>query len=412
MPEAPLRVGMSRWPVLWQRLFVALLLSLATVAVCLGLFRNPLELPSGIDQQAYASAAQQFEERYGLPPSREDVLSLLGESLVERKQWEPSFACFKAIPIEHPRYGLSARLQAGQVAIRLNRAVEAEHDLLEFERHVSNDASVPLEHLAAARQWLVYLYSVELRYEERSQILKRLHTSGSANVYDSKQTFFPSLLIWNTALGRGKLQDFLEQNPDHLPLLIARGRYLTGAGELDAALEQLEDCWQREPENRFVKGALLECLYERNDWARMTALVKELAAPTKNDPWLLIQYCGEVALHENQWQLAADRFETLLQVDPTNLAGHIGLGKAYAALGENAAALRVQEKSKLLAKIRPVLGKVNEEDAAAADEIADQCIPLGLPEAATVFHGHAQRIRAARTGRGIPDHDPETRGTP
>lgn len=351
------------------------------------------DLPAGLAESDYKRAAALFHTLAGRAPDRGDVLFTLGELATEEGRLETAAASLEAIPLTDPRYGLTARRKLGELLIRLDRVPQAEAVLREFLHLAGGDPSVSPEELDAARHWLSFLLSVELRFEERAAVLRDIHAAGRANVFDSKQLFFPNLLIWNSTLGRDRLQRFLEQAPDDPRLNVAEGRYLIGEGRLDDARSHLEQWQQRRPEDRSCLAALLECHFERNDWDAFEAVMATAPPPDDADPWLLTHLRGEHALHQRRWEEAVEHFSRLLRVEPAHAAACMGLARAYAQLGRTEESRRMQQRNLILARIRPALRKVTESDPSAAQELAAACEELEMPEAAQVFRNHADRIR-------------------
>ncbi|MGC1272593.1 MAG: tetratricopeptide repeat protein [Planctomycetaceae bacterium] len=355
------------------------------------LLREPA-LPVGVSLQEYEQAARQFHEVYRREPNRIEALSLLAELSVAEDRLETAAACFGAIPTADDQYGLSARLQESQVLIRLDRARDAERSLREFLSHAKTDATVPRSHLVTARTWLAYLLSVELRVEERRRVLAELHASGHADVYDSKQYHFPTLLIWHSSTGRHRLVQFLEQDSDDLMLQTAYGRYLTTDGMLDESRTLLETLHREHPSDLAVTAALLECLYEQADLDSFAQVAKTLPKHRDDEPWLLTRMRGEFALEEQRWDDAVSHFQNVLTKDPADPACHMGLARAYAGLKNNAARDEVLQRSSVLADIRVRLVGLTEEDADASRKLAETCENMGLTAAAKTFRRHSERI--------------------
>lgn len=354
-------------------------------------------LPRGVSQEQYDSAETRLRTAVGRNPDRLDILSLLGEVAVGEGRLETAVACFREIPSRHPKYGLSARLQENQVLLRLNRAREAERSLRAYLALAAGNSRVPGEHLAVARRSLAYLFSVELRFEDRKAILADLHAAGAADVYDSKQYYFPSLLISRSAFGKEKLEAFLRHDPGDPVLKTALGRYETGAGDLDAARATLTDVARSRPGDLACVAALLECHFEADERRPFADLAKSLPDFHAGEPWLLTQLRGQFALQESRPDDALRYFERVLEQDPANPICRMGLARAYGASGRAAEREEALRRSLVLSEIRVSLSGVTEEDPQAAMDLASRCDRAGLTEAAETFRGHAERI--ARTGR-------------
>lgn len=364
------------------------------------------DLPEGVSPEEYAAAERQFREKYGVAPDRLDVLSLAGELAWREERLETAAACFREIPSDDRKYGPSARLQQAQVLVKLKRADEAERNFREFLALSAKSSATPRAHIVTAYKWLTYLLSVELRFEERKDVLAEMHARGLADVYDSKQLYFPHLLIWHTSSGSRPVAEFLEEDPENPRLRIAMARYLTFEGKLDESRAILEQLRRERPKDPACAAALLECFFEGNDWEQFTAVAGSLPEYTASEPWLLTWMRGEFALHQERWQDAATHFERVLQSDPTNSSCNMGLARAGAELGRDEAHQEALRRSLVLSRIRANLGNTTEHNPEAALELASECDQLGLQDAAETFRRHARRIEQTnhRTNRRAAAH--------
>jgi predicted Zn-dependent protease len=352
-------------------------------------------LPEGVSPDEYSRAQRRFQETNRRKPGRHDVLSMCGEIAVAEGRLAAAAASFRAIPSTDRKYGMSARLQEGQVLLRLNRAREAEGSLRKFLSLSAANPSTAPDHVTVAYKLLCYILSVELRQEERKALLADMHTAGRADVFDSKQLYFPNLLLWHTATGRRRLTEFLDQDPQDPNLRLAEGRYLTAEGRLDEALTLLERLTQERPDDNRCTAALLECLYEQNDWDAVVRVARSLPDDQADEPWLLTRMRGEFDLHEGRWDSAVRHFEQVRNDDPANPWCHVGLARSYGELGRQEAREEEQQRSLVLARIRVSLVTVKEDDWKAALKLASKCEEAGLTDAAATFQQHASRIRAA-----------------
>jgi predicted Zn-dependent protease len=365
-----------------------------TLGAVLYAWRGP-ELPAGLSADDYRAAEQQFRKTYHRRPERNDVLSLAGESALAADRLETAIACFGAIPTADSRYGLSARLQEGQLLLRLNRAAAAEHSLREFLTHSANDAGTSAGNTIAACKWLGYLFSVELRLEERRLLLAGVHERNQADVLDSKQYYFPNLLLWHTAGGRHRLDQFLNLDPQNSKLRIARARYLTADGQADEAQARLAELHAELPNDLSCTGALLESCFERHDWDSFLTVASAVPEYTAGEPWLLTRLRGELALHEQLWERAARYFELVLETDPANPWCHMGLARAYGELDRPQDRAEMQRRSLGLSRIRVSLINVQQDQPDALELLATACSEVGLSEAAETFRRHAGQIAGA-----------------
>ena len=373
---------------------IAAVILVAAIAVALRSLRSD-RLPEGVSTEDYQNAERKFRELYRKKGDRLDVLSVAGELAVADGRLATAVACFHAIPSTTPRYGLPARLQEGQVLLRLNRAREAEEMFREFLERAARDPAVSRDNIIAARKFLAFLLSVELRLEERKSILADLHADGQADLGDSKQFYFPHLLLWHTSNGRQRLNEFLAEDAANPILLVAAVRYLTAEGELGEALDRAEAFHRQQPRDLAGTAALLECHFERNDWESFREVAADLPEFAPGEPWLLTRMRGERALHDEDREGASQQFERVLAVDPANPWSNMGLGRASAGPGRLEERAAAQHRSAVLARIRVNLVNVQEDNPEAAEQIAAECAEIGFREAAETFRAHATRIRNA-----------------
>lgn len=379
--------------------FVTAGIAVAVIAIGAWQFLGSGPLPEGVSREEYAAAERRIRESFRREPTRVAVFSFLGERAAAEDRLAVAVACFREVPSDDPSYGLSARLQEGQSLLALDRAREAEEALREYLSLAAKADRVPSEHIAEARRALAYILSVELRFEERKPILAALHASGLANVNDSKQYHFPTLLISRSAFGRGKLRRFLEQDPTEPRLIAARGRYEAGSGDLDAAKETLEGLFRLRPDDLACAAALLECCYEADDLKRFGEVAKSLPGYAAGEPWLLTQMRGQHAILDGWPEDAVEAFARVLAEDPANPVCRMGLARAFGGSGRPAEREKALKISLALSRIRVGLPKVTESDPAAALDLAAECETAGLSDAAVMFRGHAERI-ARRLGGG------------
>ncbi|HVW00264.1 MAG TPA: tetratricopeptide repeat protein [Planctomycetaceae bacterium] len=350
-------------------------------------------IPEGISPEQYRAALASFQQKYHRQPRRMDVLSLLGETAVADGNWELARRCFHEIPNDDRDYGRSARLQEAQVCLNLNHAQAAEEAFRQFLSLGTSAPSVERELAIEARRRLSYILSVELRFEDRRDVLSEMHARGEANLFESKQLFFPNLLIWNSPAGRQRLSEFLKDDPQNLSLQIAHGRYLTADGRLSEAHTYLSQLGHQNRHDPNCQAAVLENLFELNAWEELKHVAGFLDEYSPDEPWLLTRMRGELALHEERWDDAVREFERVLAEDPANPWSTMGLARACAARGDSEAQKKWLERSLVLSNIRVNLINIKESNPAAAMDVAAACEKIGMPDAAAAFQKHAERIR-------------------
>ncbi|MBD3675007.1 MAG: hypothetical protein HUJ26_15930 [Planctomycetaceae bacterium] len=366
--------------------------------LALFLWKNSSEtpLPEGISSEDYESVRTSLKKATGTEPTQAEVLFTLAKSLESQGDYDSAGRCFEAVSGSDSHYGLRALLESGKLQIKLNHATAAESSLRKFLEYADQDPDIKNSQIAEALDWLKYLMSIELRFEERTPLLKKLHELGYAKPQHSLQYLFPHLLLWNSVKGRDKIRACLQETPGDPHLLIAHGRYLTGAGKLEDSRVLLEALVEKIPTNPACLAALLECHFERNDWNSFEAVLTKYKPEDKED-WLLMLMKGEYALHEQHWEQAAFHFEKLLEEDRGNVTASMGLAQAYQELGQNEKSEQYRQQTRVLSRIRPQLSKLLKDDPESFAEIAQQCESIGYDDAARIL-----RLQGALIGQQVP----------
>lgn len=342
------------------------------------------DLPPDIPAAGYQAAETEFENAYDRKADRNDALSWLGEKSFKAGDWELAQACFQHIPSDTPRYGHIARLYQGRALIKLNEAAKAEQNLLEFMRLEEHSPELPTTHYAEALLQLQYLYGIELRFEERKQLLGALIELGFLEHEEVLNYCFPSLHRWNGTLAVESLERFVEKDPQHPRLRVALGRYRTGQGRLEEARAILEQCRQEYPNSVSTAAALLALLYEEEAWDQMTAIMDQLPPVDDKHPWLLLRMRGHVYNHREEYTEALDCFDRVLKTNPADPESWLGKGAAYQGLGERekqqACGDKASEMSRIQNRIGGALGDVKDVEVLA--DIAEIAADLDLHEEA------------------------------
>ncbi len=343
-------------------------------------FAAPRDLPPGVTAVRYARAARAFEIEFGRKPDQADTLRWLGEWAAGERDLPTALACFERISSDHARQGHTARYQQGQVLLNLDRAAAAESQLREFlelERQAPQETAA---HRVDARQRLRYLLEVQLRLEERRELLGEMIERNEGDAFDDMTFCFPTLLRWHGENAAAKLNDFLKKDPANLNLRVARARYLTAQGRLDDAQAILEECCAGQPGHLPAWAALLDCLRERNQWAAMAEVVDRLPAAADGEPWLLSRLRGHVANDQKCYSDAIAHFERVLKADPACAECYLGIASACALLNEGKRRSQALRVAIVLARIQNRLGAV-EADLTSPEmfvEIAEMCANIDL----------------------------------
>lgn len=354
-------------------------------------------LPEGVTRDQFEMAQRRFAQLQGRQPARTDTLMLLAESFAAEGEYLTATRCYREIADDHPLYGAPARFQEAEAFLRLDLVDAGEASFRRFLALQSAAGDARLEQTLKAYEWLTYLMSVQLRFEERQQLLKDQQQLAPLNLEDANLFYFPTLLIWNTPAGWEALRKFAAADPDSLTLRIAAARYLTVNGQVDEAFETLVDLHSRHPADDRCRAALLECCFERGNWSDFSRYVRELSPAKPTEPWLLTLMRGHFAIHEQRWRDAQRHFQQLLKSDPANVTATIGLGKACLNLGDSAGQEQAARNSLLLGAIRVALARAVTGDIDAIRKVAAMSEELGFHAASAAYRAHAARLQAAHT---------------
>ena len=376
------------------------------------------EIPDGVSQAEYLRVAADMKRRLHRDPTSGDIHFELGQRLMDRKEWATAVSCFRGIPVSHPRCGQAAKYLLGQTLLQQDRLRDAESSLVEF---VAAAAAAPQslvvrDDVIAARHYLSYLLAIELRFEERSRLIRDMHSRGETEAFDILVLYFPSLLEWNVPHGRERIESALRIDPQDFGFRVALGRYLTGLGRLDEADSVLAECHAERPADLLAIAARAACLIERNDWPTAHQLVDSIGANREEEePWLLLRLRGQILLNSGDFTSAAAAFRRALAADPTSAESHVGLANAYRGLSNDRQRDEALRKVQGLARIQNRVGHFAQEPAEwiTLIEIAEICESIDFIKAAeslTEFvSGHAPthpRLTALqrRLGAGKSDH--------
>jgi tetratricopeptide (TPR) repeat protein len=182
-----------------------------------------------------------LQEKYGINnPSDVEIILAAGGIAVAAADYEKASRYFDQVKTEVPRFGMTARLEQGLALLKLNFATPAEQNLRKFLDAARASENPDPAQVLDGFKWLTYLLSVQIRQEERKLLLQEQHDISLADPLDSKQLYFPNLLILNSPAGRTRLAKLIENEPTNLSLLVASARYQTLAGDFDAAITSLE----------------------------------------------------------------------------------------------------------------------------------------------------------------------------
>jgi predicted Zn-dependent protease len=403
--ESPV-IAEQQWrPRRWRRIrWVVLSL---VVAGALWWLRSPggLGIPSAVTSADVERAEQEFRRAQQRDADAAELLLTLAENLARRGRVAVAVECVERIPVLDQRSGLRSRLLLAQYCLRLNQAFRAERAVSELlsavgESGVGDDRGAAAVQVRTARELLVFLLSLQFRFEERQLALRELRQGGLLEPLLTKQLYFPSLLAWRTPQQNERLQQFLKESPQDARLVAAHGRYLLGAGAVEEARQLLDGAVAMSPGNLGVLSAALECRFEEQDQAGFRDLLAVCPEYAEGEPWLLTQMRAEAAALQGDWSGSAVYFEVLLAADDTNALYCQGLARAYGQLGQQDKRLQLQQRALQLAELRLTLGEAELKNPGALRAASQSALALGLTAAAEDLEQLAQAgERALRSGQ-------------
>lgn len=373
--------------------FAALMLFLVAAV---GFWLSPARhsLPTGVSKKEYQLATEAFQARYGRDASRIDILSWLAEWYLSQQKFQEAIHCFAEIPTSHSEYGHMARYQQGRTLLSLHQAVEAERQFRELITAELELPQIKPRYLVDARQRLRHILEVELRFEERKELLRETVLRGDADFFEVVAYCFPSHLRWNGPDAVRWLEEFHAVDKSDPSIRVALGRYRMGQGKLDEARRLLESVVTDRPDDRGATAALIACLRESDDQAELArrfALLPPLAA---DDPWLLLIQRGQVANDQNRSADAIAAFEMLLKQDPTSSEAWAGLSQAFLISNDLERRKRALVMSSVLGRIQNNLGKIFREPREPESYlfVLDLCAEIDLIDEGLILSEFAGRL--------------------
>lgn len=373
----------------WMR-WLVLLLVVAGTLVWLSV-PGGLEIPSSVTSEDVRRAQQDFRRLEQREPDAGELLLMLAENVARRGRVAVAVECVERIPVLDERSGLRSRLLLAQYCLRLNQADRAERAVRELLLAAGKAGAGTgtgavrgevADQVRTARELLVFLLSLQFRFEERQAVLRELRLGGLLEPLLTKQLYFPSLVAWRTPQQNERLQRFLRESPEDGRLLAAHGRYLLGSGAVGEARRLLDTAVGLSPGDVGVLSAALECRFEEQDLAGFRDLLDVCPGYAEGEPWLLTQMRGEAAALQGDWSGSARYFELLLAADDTNPLYCQGLARAYGGLGQQDQRLKLQQRALQLAELRLTLGEAELKNAGALRASSQAASGLGLKAAA------------------------------
>lgn len=404
-PESPVIAERQRGPGRGRRTWWLVLLPVVVGGMWWLASPGGLEVPAEVTLEDVQRAEGDFRRLEQRDPDNAELLLTLAENLARRGRVAVAVECVERISVRDPHSGVRSRLLMAQYCLRLNQAARAERAVREVLLATSSGAvggetkSLSAQ-VTTARELLIFLLSLQFRFEERQAVLREQRLVGLLEPLLTKQLYFPSLLAWRTPQQNERLQQFLKESPEDARLVAAHGRYLLGAGAVEEARRLLDGAVALRPGNVGVLAAALECRFEEQDLAGFRELLGVCPGYAKREPWLLTQMRGEASALAGDWSESARYFEVLVAADDTNPLYCQGLARAYGQLGQQDKRLQLQQRALQLAELRLTLGEAELKSPGALRAASQAAEALGLKAAAYDLEQLAQLAeRAVRSGQ-------------
>jgi tetratricopeptide (TPR) repeat protein len=353
-----------------------------------------LILPAVVSLKEAEIARKSFEKQYGRAATHEDVVSWMAEWYLSRKRPADAIVCFNEIPTSHPEYGRMARFQQGRELLSLNRAIEAEQQFRELIPLEEASPTLDPKYLLDARQRLRHILEVELRFEERHELLKGVIAREEGDNFETVAACFSSQLRWNGPKAVAWLEEFRAVDPEHPVLRTAHGRYLTGQGKLQEAREVLEQLVTEFPENLRAKAALIACLREADAPDEVARRIAELPPQAPDEPWLLLLQRGAYALQNGRGAIALAAYEQVVQQDRTSAQAWQGIAQATRLTGDKERRAKAITMAGGLGRIQNHIGKGIQRatDSNSFIDVADVCAEIGLDREGWIMTQFARKL--------------------
>jgi len=364
--------------------------------------RDEGEVPPGVSHSAYWQFRERLDDQLDRTVETEDVLTALAKRALAKNEWDEARSALEAIPVQHARYGGWAAFRRAECLLELHLARPAEEALQVFLQLESPQPRCQPAWWAQARDRLDYLLVLQLRFEERQELLKRRLALGEMDRFAALEYCFPTLQFWSHPQARAQLEAFYAKSPGDIRLQIALGRYRAAEGLYEQALEILHACNRNHPQDPRVQAALLECFWRQQDQERFTQTIQSIPPPTGDAPWLLWRLWGHHANAQGDPEAAVAYFEELLKRNPTDVGAYRGLTQAFAKLDRSEDSASAAERTRALARIRNRMSWAQKDstDLEPFVCIVELCKSVGFDQQA-----HTLARVAQRTTKGDPRLD-------
>lgn len=348
-------------------------------------------IPTEVPPQELERALRDFRQLRRREPTRQELLLTLAENLLRRNEGKTALLCVARIPTEVPNIGTQARRLEAQISLRLNLLDGVERSVRRLLTAGETGVAADPADLRLAQEMLVFVLSMEFRFEERQTLLLSIRNQRPLDVLLAKQLYFPSLLASKSQQQNRRLQEFLAKSPGNPHMMAAHTRYLTSAGRIEEARGIVDSALTQHPGHLGLLAAALECRFEQQTDKDFEVLMAAAPPFRPDEPWLLTRMRAESALATEQQALAEKYFRHLLDADPTNPQYCQSLALLTGLNGRQEERLALQQRALALAELRLTLAEPD-TDVGALQAIAATAAQLGLSDAARDFQRLAKEV--------------------
>ncbi|MBI3462966.1 MAG: tetratricopeptide repeat protein [Planctomycetes bacterium] len=263
-----------------------------------------------------------------------------------------------------------------------------------WKRALQLDPRVP-----EAGWWLLDLYFMHGRFQEAEQLALQLYDTEP----DSRDRIG---LLWelvrqdnermDPSTVKGRMEDALREHPDDFHSQLALARSYGGSGQIEKALNLVQQLASAHVSSVEVWETWLWCLYESGNFAEIRQLLESLSPEISSDR--RVQKYHAAALEDaGDWSAAREIYEKRLQGDPYDRKAHYRLSRVLRGLGQEQQADWHEQRSRQLDAARENLARLYASRSGAlvtgdlCAQAADYCEALGRREQALRWFQEALR---------------------
>jgi predicted Zn-dependent protease len=329
-------------------------LALATlgvaIAVGVALFRDRRSPQEIWTEAQRALTAGQFDRAEAglarltrLRPHTPEDWMLRAQVAIARNRPDDAIDAFSQIRQGHP-LAAQARLKAGQVELRRDRARSAEGFLLDTLRLDPG--------LVQARRELIYIYGMQLRRAELNEQFTRLSERAPLTFENVWHWCLLRNMVWEPVEVSEILARFLKADPGDRWSRLALAENLRLLGRRAEAAQALAALGEDDPEARALRVKLA---LDRGEDQAAEALLS--GGPADHPGLALLR--GQSALAHGDGPAAVQHFRLAFDADPADRDAVDGLAKALTLVGDHEAAAPLLARSRNFDTLSTLMGSTS-----------------------------------------------------